>query len=73
MLNGQALCWLGLDYNSDPKHDTSILGLSFLHNAYVHYNIDEHIISIAKPAYNSKKADIVAIGKGPVPNFTGTG
>ncbi|KAM0722909.1 hypothetical protein Q7P37_001107 [Cladosporium fusiforme] len=72
-LDGQDACVVNLRHSSDPEFNDTILGVPFLHSAYVHYNIDEHTISIAKPAYNSKKPDVVAIGKGPVPNFVGTG
>lgn len=72
-LNGQPLCGVQLSYISDPRLQWTELGIPFLNSAYVHYNIDEHTISLANPSYNSKKPDLVAIGKGRVPNLIGTG
>lgn len=75
MQDGKALCRVKL-YAQNATRSADLrfgLGLPFFQSAYVHHNLDQNTISFAKPAYNNKPADMVAVGPGPVPNLIGTG
>lgn len=73
--NESNICVVNIKGSSTFRQDgIIILGDPFFRSAYTYNNLDQNTISIAKPAYNSKKAErIVPIGKGPVPKLYGTG
>ncbi|KAK9359782.1 aspartic peptidase domain-containing protein [Lipomyces starkeyi] len=60
--NGQPVCLLTVASNSDLG--VSILGDTFLRSAYVVYDLDNNVISLAQTVFNETKSDIVAIGTG---------
>ncbi|KAK9367630.1 aspartic peptidase domain-containing protein [Lipomyces kononenkoae] len=60
--NGQPVCLVTVASNSDLG--VSILGDTFLRSAYVVYDLDNNVISLAQTVFNETKSDIVAIGTG---------
>lgn len=58
---------------SDSDNGTVILGKQFFKSAYTFFNLEQHTISIAKAARNSRREHIVAIRQGPVPKMHGRG
>ncbi|KAK9239400.1 aspartic peptidase domain-containing protein [Lipomyces kononenkoae] len=60
--NGQPVCLVTVASNRDLG--VSILGDTFLRSAYVVYDLDNNMVSLAQTVFNETKSDIVAIGTG---------
>lgn len=59
MTNGNAACQFGMGYSKD---DQWILGDTFLRSAYVVYDLDNQIISLAQTNFNSTSTNVIEIG-----------
>lgn len=62
--NGDAICSLYIDSQTDDPSGSVILGDSFLRSAYVVYDLENNEIAIAQTNYNSTSSNIQPIPSG---------
>lgn len=50
-----------------------VLGDPFLWSVYAFHDLDTHTVSLAQASFDKDHSNIIPVGPGPVPSFTGTG
>lgn len=66
---GEDACLVAI-YDSEGSNS---LGDPFLRSAYAFHDLDAKTISIAQASYDTTGSNIIAVNRGDIPTFTGTG